>query len=92
MGKYCSDCANFDVKDKKAEGICMCKVIKKHIPANTPACDKFKKSYSRTWYEKEKLYDDGKESSNKWSGKETSILVPIVLIILLIILKILGIV
>lgn len=92
MGKYCADCANFNTKDKKADGICMCKKIKKHIPANTPACDKFEKSYSRGWYEREKLYDDGKANSNKWSGNEISILVPIVLIILLIILKILKVV
>ncbi len=92
MGRYCSDCAKFNPKDKKAPGICMCKKNKKHIPANTPACDKFEKSYSRDWYEKEKLYDDGKEASNKFSGKEISIIVPIVLIVLLIILKLLKIV
>ena len=88
MGKYCSDCANFNTKDKKAPGYCKCKKIKKYVFGNMPACKDFSKSYSRGWYEKEKLYDDGKESSNKWSGKETSILVPILLIILLIILKI----
>lgn len=92
MGRFCSDCANFNTKDKKAEGVCMCKVIKKHIPANTPACDKFSKSYSRSWYEREKLYDDGKASTEKFSGKETSIAVPIILIIILIILKLLKVV
>ena len=92
MARYCSDCANFDTKDKKAEGVCKCKKIKDYIPANTPACDKFEKSYSREWYEKEKLYDDGKASANKWSGKEVSILVPIALIIILIILKIFNLV
>lgn len=92
MGKYCSDCAKFNTKDKKVDGVCMCKAIKKYIPANTPACSKFEKSYSRGWYEKEKLYDDGKAAENKWSGKETSILVPIILIIILIILKIFKIV
>ena len=66
----------------------MYKKIKKHIPANTTACDKFEKSYSRGWYEREKLYD-GKAATNKWSGKETSIAVPIILIIILIILKLL---
>lgn len=88
MGRYCSDCANFNPKNKKAPGICMCSKVKKHIPGHTPACDKFDKAYCRGWYEKEKLYDDGKASANKWSGKETSILVPIFLIILYIILKI----
>lgn len=92
MARYCSDCANFDTKDKKAEGVCKCKKIKDYIPANTPACDKFEKSYSREWHEKEKLYDDGKNSTEKWSGKEVSILVPIALIIILIILKIFNLV
>ena len=87
-GRYCSDCANFNPKNKKAPGICMCSKVKKHIPGHTPACDKFDKAYCRGWYEKEKLYDDGKASANKWSGKETSILDPIFLIILYIILKI----
>ena len=92
MGRYCSDCINFNTKDKKVDGVCMCKKIKKHIPGNTPACDKFEKAYCRGWYEKEKLYDDGKAAANKWSGNETSILVPIVLVIILIILKLFGVV
>ena len=87
MGRYCSDCANFNTKDKEAPGYCKCKKIKKYVFANMPECKNFSKSYSRGWYEKEKLYDEGKASSNKWSGKEISILVPIILIILLIILK-----
>ena len=89
MANFCSDCANFDTKEKKADGVCKCKKIKDYIPANTPACDKFQKSYSRSWYEKEKLYDDGKKSANKMKGNEISILIPIILIILLIILKLL---
>ncbi len=89
MANFCSDCSNFDTKDKKADGVCKCKKIKDYVPANTPACDKFEKSYSRDWYEKEKLYDDGKAASSKFSGKEISVAVPIVLIILLIILKLL---
>ena len=92
MSRFCSDCANYDIKDKKAEGVCKCKKVKEYIPANTPACEKFEKSYSRDWYEREKLYDAGKESANKFSGKEISIIVPIILIILLIILKLLNIV
>ena len=92
MGKYCADCSNFNTKDKKTDGVCKCKKNGKYLPGNMPACDKFSKSYSRGWYEKEKLYDDGKAAANKWSGKETSILVPIALIILLIILKIFGVV
>ena len=92
MANFCSDCANLDTKDKKVDGVYKCKKLKEYVPANTLACDKFEKSYSRDWYEKEKLYDDGKEASNKWSGKEVSILVPIILIVLLIILKLLKVV
>ena len=92
MARFCSDCANFDTKDKKVDGVCKCKKIKEYIPANSPACDKFEKSYSRGWYEKEKLYDDGKASANKMKGNEISIAVPIILIILLIILKLLKVV
>lgn len=92
MGRYCSDCANFNTKDKKAEGYCKCKKIKKYVFGNMEACKDFSKAYSRGWYEKEKLYDDGKAAQNKWSGKETSILVPIALIILLLILKLFHIV
>ena len=92
MANFCSDCANLDTKDKKADGVCKCKKIKDYVPANTPACDKFEKSYSRDWYEKEKLYDDGKATSSKFSGKEVSVAVPIVLIMLLIILKLLKVV
>ena len=89
MGKYCSDCANFNPKDKKAPGYCKCKKTKNYVFGHMPACKNFSKAYSRGWYEKEKLYDDVKASANKWSGKESSIAVPILLIILLIILKIL---
>lgn len=92
MANFCSDCSHFDTKDKKVDGVCKCKKIKDYVPANTPACDKFEKSYSRDWYEKEKLYDDGKAASSKFSGKEISVAVPIVLIILLIILKLLKVV
>ena len=34
MGRYCSDCANFNTKDKKAPGYCKCKKTKKK-PADT---------------------------------------------------------
>ena len=89
MANFCSDCKNLDTKDKKIDGIYKCKKLKDYIPANTPACEKFDKSYARDWYQKEKLYDDGKKAANNWSGKEISIIVPIILIILLIILKLL---
>ena len=91
MARYCSDCSNFNTGKKKVDGICQCNKTKKFVPGCMPACDKFSKSYSRGWYEKEKLYDDGKKAVNSSSGKDVDIMVPILLIILLIILKILHI-
>lgn len=94
MAKYCSDCTNFNTNKKKdgINGYCQCTKQKKFVLANMPACEKFGEAYSRRSYEKEKLYDDAKNATSKFSGKETSILVPIVLIILYIILKIFKIV
>lgn len=92
MAHYCSDCSKFNTKNKKADGVCQCVVTKKFVPGNMPACDKFSTAYSRGWYEKEKLYDDGKKAANSFSGKETSIAIPILLIVLLIILKLLKVV
>ena len=92
MGKYCADCSNFNTGKKKADGICECKKNKKFMPGNMPACDKFSQSYSRNWYEKEKLYDDGKKNSNGSTPGEVSILGPIILLILLLVLKLLKVI
>lgn len=92
MGKYCADCSKFNTSKKKADGICECKQSKKFLPGNMPACDKFSQSYTRNWYEKEKLYDDGKKNSDGSIPGEVNIGVPILLLILLIILKLLKVI
>lgn len=90
MARYCSDCTYFNPKDKKGgvEGYCKCSKVKKYLLANQPACDKFGKAYSRRAYDCEKLYDSAKKASNAFSGKETPVIVPVLLLITLIILKI----
>ena len=92
MGKYCADCTNFKTSDKKAEGYCKCSKTGKYMFGNLPACDKFGEAYSRGWYEKEKLYDDGKKTMNKPVPSNVStgtyLFVAIVLIIIAIIANI----
>ena len=65
MAYYCSDCEYLNEKKKKIDGIYECKKIKKDVLANAEACDKFEECYSRNWYEKQVLYDKGKEAQNK---------------------------
>ena len=65
MGKYCADCTYFKTSEKKGEGVCKCTKNGKFMPGNAPRCDKFGEAYCRGWYEKEKLYDDGKKAANK---------------------------
>lgn len=92
MAKYCADCSNLDVKDKKGEGICKCKKIGKHVPANTPCCEKFQEAYTRRWYDREKLYDDAKNTLNKPSDDNISVgtywIVAVVIIVIAIIANI----
>lgn len=71
MANFCSDCKYLDPEKKKdgIPGYCKCSKIKDFILANHDACEKFEKSYSRRSYDKEKLYDEAKESSNKSSSE-----------------------
>lgn len=68
---YCSDCENLNTSKKKEGSIsgCMyeCKKLKKMVPGNF-TCDKFSKSYSRKYYEKDKIYNEGKDFSDKAKG------------------------
>lgn len=93
MARYCSDCSFFNPKDKKGgvDGYCKCSKIKKYILANTPACEKFSKAYSRRAYDCEKLYDSANEAVKKSTGKDVPVIIPIILIITIIILKLLKI-
>jgi len=73
MGKYCADCTNFKTSDKKADGYCKCSKTGKYTFGNIPTCEKFGEAYSRGWYDKEKLYDDGKKTMNKSSSSNISL-------------------
>lgn len=92
MSKFCADCTNFKPSDKKAEGYCKCTKTGKYMFGNMPACEKFGQAYSRGWYEKEKLYDDGKKTMNQPTPSNISlgsyVLMAVVLIIIAIIANI----
>jgi len=88
MGKYCADCSNFKPKDKKADGFCKCSKTGKYMFGNIPACEKFSEAYTRGWYEREKLYDDGKKTMNKPTPSNVSTGTYVVLAIFLIILAV----
>ena len=80
MSRYCSDCCFLNTGDEKCSGVYKCSKIKEYTNAYKPACDKFEMSYRRS-FEKQRLYDLGKEANNKSS--ETSILPYICLVIIL---------
>lgn len=88
--RFGADCTYLKPNDKKAPGYCKCTKIKKHVLANTEACDKFDRAYARRSYDCEKLYDEAKETSNKSTSNTepgTMLVFAILLIILLGILK-----
>ncbi|MEG1647368.1 MAG: hypothetical protein RR325_01215 [Bacilli bacterium] len=91
MSKYCSDCTYLNPNKSKKEGMkgCYkCSKTSKFVLANQPSCDKFCLAYARKNYEREKLYDEGKELSNK-SSSNASPGALLILLIVLIIIKIL---
>lgn len=91
MARYCSDCTYLNPKKQKDNipGYCYCSKIKKHVLAHCEGCEKFEEAYARRWYDREKLYEEGKEAENKASSSESSgIFLAVILIILLFILKI----
>lgn len=82
MSKYCSDCDNLNLKDKKGSGIYKCKKCKKYVPTSAEACKDFKNCYSRSNFDKHKLYDESK--------KETTMTTYIVIFIVALIIYIYG--
>ena len=64
MSKYCSDCVNLDVNNKKAGKVSgnlyYCKKIKKYVNPSMCNCENFDKTYSRKKYDNELIYEDGK--------------------------------
>ena len=90
MANFCSDCANLDTKDKKVDGVYKCKKLKEYVPANTPSCDKFEKTYSRNSFENSKIYQDGEAFSD--DDKPVSFYVGLLILIIILggIFKLLG--
>lgn len=90
MAKYCSDCDYLNTKKNKGDGIYECKKNKKFVLANMPACDKFANCYNRKYFDKQRLYDLGKEASEKSSDVTGYLIGYIVLLVLAIIAWFLG--
>lgn len=88
---YCSDCENLNTSKKKEGSIngCLyeCKKLKKMVPGNY-TCDKFSKSYSRKYYDKNRIYSEGKNYSDAPKGSIGWLL--FVLIILIVLALIMG--
>lgn len=63
MSKYCADCKYLNTKEEKVEGIYKCKLSKEFTCACTGACQNFQENYGLSSYEKQKLFDLGKNVS-----------------------------
>lgn len=94
MAKYCSDCTYLNpnkIKDDK--GYCYCSKINKYVWANNERCDYFEQAYARKSFDCETIYNEAKDSQNKYDGSlGYNIFIAISLILLAIILKILDII
>ena len=83
---YCSDCENLNTSKKKDGSIrgCMyeCKKLKKMVPGNF-TCDKFSKSYSRKYYDKQRIYTEGREFSDSVKGNIGWLVAAIIILVIL---------
>lgn len=89
MARYCSDCTYLDPdkpKSKGGKGCYKCSKKGKFMLANMQACDQFCNAYARKNYDKNKLYEEGKELSGNAPTKSN----PGTLLVFLIILIILA--
>lgn len=86
MRNYCSDCIFLNTSDSKESGIYKCKKSKEFTCASNCACQKFEKTYSRNQFEKQRLYDLGKEVENKSTTADEFPLVLLILIGIIILL------
>lgn len=90
MARYCSDCTHLNPNEKKGK-VYKCELIGKHLPGNRPTCEKFANAYARRAYDKEKMYDEGKEAENESEPDKLGtgrIFIIIILVILIIITNI----
>ena len=83
---YCSDCEYLNDKKPKKGGIdgCVyeCKKLKKMVHGNF-SCDKFSKSYSRKYYDKDRIYTEGRKFSDTPKGNPISLVILLVLLLVL---------
>lgn len=90
---YCSDCQNLNTSKKKEGSIrgCLyeCKKLKKMVPGNF-TCDKYSKSYSRKYYDKDRIYTEGRIYSDKAKGNVGWL--TFILILLLVLAFIMGVI
>lgn len=92
MAKYCSDCTYLDPKKpqkkkgKEIKGSYKCTKTGKFKTGNIPACDKFCTAYARKNYDRDKLYEEGKDLTENAPTNSN----PGALLVLLIVLIILA--
>jgi len=80
MARYCSDCTYLEKDEKKGGYACTSKgpaskAITKKIETkarygNMEACDDFETAYARRLYDREKIYEEGKEAQNVYKKDE----------------------
>lgn len=59
--RFCSDCEFLNLKDKKKDGIYMCKKCKKYMNSSTDACKDFERDLSTNNWEKNDIYMKGRK-------------------------------
>ena len=92
MARYCSDCTYLQEDKEKGGHKCTskgkeAKAITKKIDTssrygNMDACGDFAEAYARRAYDKEKIYDEGKEAQNAYK-EDRSLPFQIILVIIL---------
>ncbi len=90
MAKYCSDCEFLQLKDKKKDGIYKCAFCKKYVNTTNNQCENFSETYSRNWYEKQKIYDEGKNVSENDISLVPYVVLLIILSIIYLVAKLNG--
>ena len=90
MSKYRADCSHLNLKDQKVAGIYKCQKNKVYVNTCNYVCEKFAENYSKTSYEKQKLYDEGKNVSTNDTPTSFYVMLLIIICSLYIICKLLG--
>ena len=96
MNNYCSDCIFLITNDSKCEGVYKCKMKemgkqeKVYTNACSSACEKFEKCYNRNSYEKQQLYDLGKNANENESSIGVYLFGFLILLLVFIVAKLSG--